>query len=437
MQAYSKMKQEELKVELAEQQKLHGDYKERGLKLNMARGKPAPEQLDLSMPMLSLLSSEDAAEYLHAGAADDLRNYGNLLGITAMRELMGALLGVPAEGVLVAGNSSLTLMYNLVSSAMTQGVLGSRPWAKLDEPPRFLCPVPGYDRHFAICEHFGIEMIPVHLSETGPDMDLVEQYVNSDERVKGIWCVPRYSNPTGCVYSNETVDRLAALNPAADDFRIYWDNAYAVHDLMSTDTADSSGPLVLKNLKDACEKTSRQNMWYQLASTSKITFAGAGVAALASSEENIQSIVATWSIQTIGSDKINQERHALFLPNLGAVHTHMAKHAQIITPKFEIVEKVLGEGLAEAGIGSWTKPKGGYFISFDGPPQTAKRTVELAKEAGVVLTPAGATYPYGKDPEDSNIRIAPTYPGLDELQTAAEVFVVCARIAALEQMLTK
>lgn len=434
MKAYRDLSSEEVKAELAQQREAHQTFVQRGLKLNMARGKPAPEQLDLSLPMLDLLKAEGSAADLHAGEADDYRNYGGLTGIPAMRELMGSILGVPSANVLAAGSSSLTLMYNLVSMAMTQGIMGSMPWARLEHKPLFLCPSPGYDRHFGICEHFGIEMLMIPLAETGPDMDMVEHLVNNDARVKGIWCVPRYANPSGTVYSDETVTRFAALKPAAEDFRIYWDNAYAVHDLTQAGASGEDASLVLKNLKDACDAAANPDIWYQFASTSKITFAGSGVAALASSEANLKDILATWAYQTIGPDKINQERHALFLPDLASVHAHMAKHAAIIGPKFEVVQRVLEKGLSEAGIGSWSKPKGGYFISYVGLPQTAKRTVALAQEAGVVLTPAGATYPYGDDPQDANIRIAPTYPSLEELEQAAEVFVVCARIAALEQI---
>ena len=431
MKAYREMLPEELQSELTEQQKQHEEFVRRGLKLNMTRGKPSPEQLDLSMPMLDLLPAQGSAEALLAGTADDLRNYGTLAGIPEARELMGAIMEVPAANVLVGGNSSLNLMFNMVSQAMTHGVLGSTPWARLSEQPAFLCPSPGYDRHFSVTEHFGIRMIPVPISETGPNMDIVEELVSSDALVKGIWCVPRFSNPTGCVYSDETVMRFARLKPAAEDFRIYWDNAYAVHEFA---TGPTPCPKLL-NLKEACESASNENIWYQFASTSKITFAGSGLAAMASSEENLKSITKTLSFMTIGPDKINQKRHTLFLPNLDAVHEHMAKHAAIVGPKFAIVQKVLDEGLSEAGIGTWTKPQGGYFISYDGLPNTAQRTVDLAAKAGVVLTPAGATYPYGKDPQDANIRFAPTYPSLDELELAAQVFVACARIAALEQLL--
>lgn len=437
MKFYSEMSREELKSELADIQERYAAYRQRSLKLNMARGKPSPEQLDLSLPLLDAVTSGDAADVLHAGDADDYRNYGGLVGLPAMRELMGSLLGVPASCVIAGGNSSLTLMYNTVALAMTHGVRGSKPWATLKEKPRFLCPVPGYDRHFAICEFFGIEMVSVPLLETGPDMDYVERLVATDASVKGIWCVPRFANPSGCVYSDETVRRFANLKPAAEDFRIYWDNAYAVHELTVkvNDGEIHAEPAVLLNLKHACDEAGNPDIWYQFTSTSKITFAGSGVAALASSEENIKSLTAALGIQSIGPDKINQQRHARFFPNLDAVHKHMVKHAAIISPKFALVQRVFEKGFAETGIGTWTTPQGGYFISFDGMPHTAKRTVALAAEAGVVLTPAGATHPYGKDPLDATIRIAPTYPSLEELELAAEVFVVCARMAALEQQL--
>ena len=472
MKPYREMPQEEIEQELAEQRQQLKRYIERGLNLNLTRGKPSAEQLDLSMPLLDLLPSQGSADAMHAGSADDLRNYGNLTGLPEARELMGAIMGVPADNVIIGGNSSLNLMYDTVSMSMTHGVSGSKPWALLDEQPVFLCPVPGYDRHFSVTEHFGIKMIPVPLSQTGPDMDIVEELVDSDPLIKGIWCVPRFSNPSGCVYSDETVRRFASLAPAAEDFRIYWDNAYAVHDLVGWDACDEAGadsaggkdsdPAAcaglaagaavgsaagndsgsdagtnasqLLNIKDACEAASNPDIWYQFASTSKITFAGSGLSAMASSTENIKAITRKLGFQTIGPDKLNQKRHALFLPDINAVHKHMARHAAILKPKFDLVAHALAEGLTEADIGTWTDPKGGYFVSFDGLPGTAKRTVELAGEAGVVLTEAGAPYPYGNDPLDANLRLAPTYPGLEELKSAMEVFVVCARIAALEQL---
>ena len=446
MKAYHEMLPEELKTELAQLKEQHRTFVQKGLKLNMARGKPSPEQLDLSMPMLDLLPSAYAGKELQAGEDDDLRNYGGLTGLAEMRELMGALMRVPADNVIIGGNSSLNMMFDMVNRAMTHGVLGSTPWAKLEGQPIFLCPAPGYDRHFSICEHFGIKMIPVPLFETGPDMDLVEQMVGADPLVKGIWCVPRFSNPTGCVYSDETVRRLASLAPAAEDFRLFWDNAYAVHDLANglgdaqgeaQGEAQGKAAAMLLDIKEASESASNPNIWYQFVSTSKITFAGNGVAAMASSKENIKSIAEAIRYQTIGPDKINQKRHLLFLPDLQAVQAHMAKHAAILGPKFDTVERVLAEGLAEAGVGTWTHPQGGYFISFDGAPRTARRTIELAAEAGVTLTPAGATYPYGEDFADTNIRIAPSYPELEELEIAVEVFVVCARLAALEQLISE
>ena len=430
MKPYRELSKEALQELLAQQRKEHAAYKAKGLKLNMTRGKPSPEQCDLSLPMLDVVTSNTEAEILHAGQNDDVRNYGGLTGLPAARELMASIMGVDAEDTVVCGNSSLSIMYDLVSQAVTHGLAGQAPWSKLPEPARFLCPVPGYDRHFALTEHFGISMIPLPMTPEGPDMDQVERHVNADPLVKGIWCVPKYANPTGITYSENVVRRLAALLPAAKDFRIYWDNAYAVHDLAAQGEAAQ-----LLNIKDACDEASHPHHWYQFASTSKITFAGSGIAALASSEENLKSITKTLSYQTIGPDKINQKRHTLFLPNPDAVHEHMAKHAALLRPKFDMVEQVLTKRLVKTGIGTWSKPQGGYFISFDGPQNTARRTVELAAQAGVVLTAAGATFPYGEDPLDANLRIAPTYPGLEELETAVEVFTTCVRIAALEQLL--
>ncbi len=430
--SYPALPIEELASELAEQQERYDAYKHLGLKLNMARGKPSPEQLDLSLPMLNAVPADGSQDMLHAGAADDLRNYGTPEGLPEMRAVLGAVMGVPAANVLAGGNSSLTWMHNLVSLAMTHGVLGSTPWAKLDEPPVFLCPVPGYDRHFAITEHFGITMVPVPLKEDGPDMDVVEQQVQSNAQVKGIWCVPRFSNPTGCVYSDEIVERFAALAPAAEDFRIYWDNAYVVHGLAADDASTK-----LRNIKEACEAAAHPNLWYQFTSTSKITFAGGGVAAFASSEENLASIKAAMGVQSIGPDKINQLRHVQFLPNLEAVNAHMTQQAALLEPKFAMVLRVLSEELGSAGIGAWTQPRGGYFITYTGAPNTARRIVGLAAKAGVVLTPAGAPFPYGNDPLDNVIRIAPSYPSVDELETATRIFAVCARIAELENRMEK
>jgi len=396
----------------------------RGLKLNMARGKPAPEQLDLSNPLLTLLPN-DVRPLDETG--DDTRNYGNLLGIPEARRLMGSILGVPASLVLAGNNSSLTLMYDTIARSMTLGVRGFTPWAQL-EKVKFLCPAPGYDRHFAASAAFGITNIPIPMYEDGPDMEMVAHYVNTDAAVKGIWCVPKYSNPQGITYSDAVVRRFATLSPAAGDFRIFWDNAYAVHDL-AVDAGD-----VLLDLKIACDEGGNPDIWYQFASTSKITFAGGGISALATSEDNLADIVRQISFQAIGPDKVNQLRHVAFLRDLDGVREHMRRHAAIIAPKFAVVLETLERELGGLGIAQWTHPRGGYFISFEGEPGTAKRTVELTKAAGVELTGAGATYPYGEDYRDTNIRIAPTYPSVEELQTASELLALCARIAALEQL---
>ncbi|MDR2492292.1 MAG: aminotransferase class I/II-fold pyridoxal phosphate-dependent enzyme [Coriobacteriales bacterium] len=404
---------------------------ERGLKLNMARGKPSPEQLDLSSGMLNALGPDELVGACHAGQADDRRNYGDLLGIPEARALMAAIMEVPPDSVIVANNSSLSIMYDLVSRAMTHGLAGEAPWARLPEGERpvFVCPAPGYDRHFAATAHFGIEMITVAMRDDGPDMDHVESLVESKEhgrRVKGIWCVPKYSNPTGVTYSEEVVRRLAALKSPARDFRIYWDNAYAVHDL--GEQGDT-----LFSIKQACDEAGNPDRWYQLASTSKITFAGAGIAAVASSPANIDEIARQLAMRTIGPDKLNQLRHVMFLRDLKGVRAHMRRHAELLRPKFETVLRVLAEELGGQGLGEWTRPNGGYFISFDGPVGTARRVVELCADAGVVLTAAGATYPGGVDPHDKNIRIAPTYPSVEELEQASCLFALCVKIAAAEK----
>jgi DNA-binding transcriptional MocR family regulator len=429
MTAYQEYTGEQLREELVLLQKEYTAFKARGLKLNMARGKPAPEQLDLSMGLLDTVPASINPALLKSGTADDLRNYGGLTGLPEARELMASILGVPAANTVVLGNSSLNVMYDTVSRAMTHGVLGSTPWARLEQV-KFLCPVPGYDRHFAVTEHFGIKMIPVPLTPDGPQMSIVERYVNTDPLVKGIWCVPKYANPTGITYSDRTVERLGGLNPAAPDFRIYWDNAYAVHDL--TDKGDH-----LASLASSCAAQGNSDGWYMFASTSKITFAGAGISALASSEANLEEIRRHLGFQTIGPNKIDQLRHVLFLGDLDGVRAHMRKHAALIAPKFKIVGATLDEGLGGLGIGEWTRPRGGYFISFMGLDGTAARIVRLAKEAGVILTGAGATYPYGKDSHDANIRIAPTYPSVEDLSQASQLFVICVKIASIEVLLEK
>ncbi|MBQ7046421.1 MAG: aminotransferase class I/II-fold pyridoxal phosphate-dependent enzyme, partial [Oscillospiraceae bacterium] len=355
---------------------------------------------------------------------DDYRNYGILDGIPEAKELFSKMLGVSTDEIIIGGNASLNLMYDIIADSYAFGVNGSTPWCKLDKV-KFLCPVPGYDRHFAICEKFGIEMINIPTTEAGPDMDMVEKLVSEDEGIKGIWCVPQYTNPTGYVYSDETVKRFAALSPKAADFRIFWDNAYVIHHLVEN-------PRLVLNIMDECKKNGKENMVYILGSTSKITFSGAGVAAFASSKENLDNIKKTLGVRTIGYDKINQIRHVRYFGNYEGLLNHMKKHAAVIAPKFEVVVNMLEKEIAPLGIGTWTKPDGGYFVSFDSLPGCAKRIVELCKNAGVTLTGAGAAFPYGKDPEDKNIRIAPTYPTVDELATAMEIFCLSVKIASAE-----
>lgn len=391
------------------------------LELNMARGKPSPEQLDLSMDMLYIFDKNSA---FNGANGDDYRNYGLVDGIPEAKQIFSKMLGVSENEIIIAGNASLNVMYDMISDSFSFGVNGSKPWCKLDKI-KFLCPVPGYDRHFAICEKFGIEMINISMDENGPDMDQVEKLVSEDDSIKGIWCVPQYSNPTGHIYSDEVVKRFAALSPKAEDFRIFWDNAYCIHHLVDN-------PKVILNIMDECKKNGKENMVYIFGSTSKITFSGAGVAAVASSVENVSYIKNNLSIRTIGYDKINQLRHALYFKNYEGVTEHMKKHKEIIAPKFDAVVNMLEKEIAPLKIGSWTKPEGGYFVSFDSLPGCAKRIVQLCKEAGVTLTGAGAAFPYGKDPEDKNIRIAPTYPSVDDLKKAMEIFCLSVKIASAE-----
>lgn len=396
----------------------------KGLKLDMSRGKPAPAQLDLSLDMLThCLDGECFSEN-----GTDCRNYGVLDGIEEAKRLCMPMLGVGHDEIIIGGNSSLQLMYDTIARAMLLGVLGGdKPWSK-NEKVKFLCPAPGYDRHFAICQSMGIEMITVPYKADGPDMDMVEKLVSEDELIKGIWCVPMYSNPEGITYSDEVVRRFANLSPKAKDFRIFWDNAYCVHHL--TDTPDH-----LLNLLEEAKKTGKEDMVFMFTSTSKISFPGGGLAVIGASAANINFIKSQMTYQTIGYDKLNQLRHARFFGDFEGIKAHMLKHRAIIAPKFEVVITTLEKEIAPTGFGSWHNPNGGYFVSFNGLPGTAKRTVELCKNAGVVLTGAGATYPYGIDPEDKNIRIAPTYPSVEELQTAMEVFCVAVKIAACESLL--
>ena len=427
MQSYQEMSKEEL---LKEKEHLEAEYKkfqQRGLKLDMSRGKPSQEQLDLSMGMMDVLSS-----YSDLACEDgtDCRNYGVLDGIQEAKVLIGDMIECNPENIIIYGNSSLNIMYDTISRSMTHGVMGNTPWCKLDKV-KFLCPVPGYDRHFAITEYFGIEMINVPMLPTGPDMDMVEELVSKDEAIKGIWCVPKYSNPQGITYSDETVRRFARLKPAAKDFRIYWDNAYSIHHLY-----DDNQDFLLEIL-DECAKAGNPDIVYKFTSTSKVSFPGSGIAAVAASKANLDDFRKYMTVQTIGHDKLNQLRHVRFFKDINGLHEHMKKHADILRPKFELVLATLDKELDGLGIGEWTKPHGGYFISFDAMEGCAKAIVAKAKEAGVVMTGAGATYPYGKDPKDSNIRIAPSYPSVEELGKAAEVFVLCVKLVSVEKLLEK
>lgn len=396
-----------------------------GLNLSMARGKPSEEQLNLSNGMLSVVNENTE---MIGEDGFDIRNYGVLPGIKEARKFFADLLSVKPSNVVLYGNASLTLMYDTISRAYTKGILGSTPWCKLDKV-KFLCPVPGYDRHFTICEFFGIEMINVPMNEEGPDMDMVERLVSEDASIKGIWCVPKYSNPSGYVYSDEVVRRFAALKPAAEDFRIYWDNAYIIHHLYRDNQAE------ILNIIEECEKAGNPDMVYEFCSTSKVTFPGAGISAMAASEANINDTIEKMNAQIISHDKMNQLRHVLFFPTQDALKEHMMKHADIMRPKFEAVIEMLDSELGGLDIATWTRPIGGYFISFDSMEGCAKKIVAMCKDAGIVLTGAGATYPYGKDPKDSNIRIAPSFPTIEELVEACKVFVLCVKIVSIDKIL--
>lgn len=425
MKKYCEMSREELLDLKKELDREFDEIKAEGLALDMSRGKPAPDQLDLSMKMMEVLAG-DADLKCETGV--DCRNYGVIDGIPEAKRLLGEMSEVEPENIIIYGNSSLNVMFDTIARSYSHGVMGNTPWCKLDKV-KFLCPVPGYDRHFAITEEFGIEMINIPMTADGPDMDMVEEYVNNDESVKGIWCVPKYSNPDGIVYSDETVKRFAALKPAAADFRIFWDNAYAVHHLYDDNQAE------IPDILSLCEENGNPDMVFEFCSTSKISFPGAGIAAISTSKANVEDIKKRLTIQTIGHDKTNQLRHVLYFKDMDGIKAHMSKQAALIRPKFDMLDELLTKEAASRGIGTWIKPMGGYFIGFKALPGCAKDIVAKCKEAGVVLTGAGSPFPYKKDPEDSVIRIAPTFPSLEELTKAAQVFVTVTRLVSVNKIL--
>ena len=427
MTAYKDLSREELLEIKKKLEKEFDKVRAQGLHLDMSRGKPSKAQLDLSMGMMDVLTSDTD---LVCVEGVDCRNYGVIDGIKEAKQLFADMMEVPKDNIIIFGNSSLNVMYDTVARAMTHGIMGSTPWCKLDKV-KFLCPVPGYDRHFAITEHFGIEMINVPMTENGPDMDIVQQYVENDPAVKGIWCVPKYSNPQGITYSDETVHRFATLNPAAEDFRIFWDNAYGIHHLYE-DKQDYLIEILME-----CKKEGHPDMVYKFGSTSKISFPGSGIAAIAGSDANMADIRQMMAVQTIGHDKLNQLRHVRFFKDIHGMVTHMKLHAEILRPKFEAILTCLDKELSGLEIGTWLAPRGGYFISFDAMEGCAKAIVAKAKEAGLVMTPAGATFPYGNDPKDSNIRIAPSFPTPEELAIATKVFVLSVKLVSIDKILSE
>ena len=422
---YDEMSREDLRHELETLNREYRRLQGREMHLDMSRGKPCIEQLNLSMGLMDVL---DSTSDLTCEDGTDCRNYGQLTGIEEARVLLGDMMENNPNDIIIYGNSSLNVMYDAVSRAYTHGVMGSEPWCRQGRV-KFLCPVPGYDRHFAITEYFGIEMIPVPMTSTGPDMAVVEKLVAEDESIKGIWCVPKYSNPSGISYSDETVRRFARLKPAARDFRIFWDNAYGMHHLY-----DDRQDYLIEILAE-CKRAGNPDLVYKFASTSKITFPGSGIAALATSPNNMEDIKKQLRHQTIGHDKVNQLRHVRFFKDIHGMVEHMRLHADILRPKFEMVENTMEAELGGLGIGTWTNPLGGYFIGFESLPGCAKAIVARCKKAGVTMTPAGATWPYGKDPLDTSIRIAPTFPSLEDLEAAAKLFCLCVRLVSAEKIL--
>ena len=428
MSTYKDMSKDELLKLKSELEIAYKEFKDQGLSLDMSRGKPCAAQMDLAMGMMDVfhsradLTSEDGI---------DCRNYGVLDGLPEAKRLMASMMNCKAENMVIYGNSSLAIMYDSIGRSMTHGVMGHTPWAKLDKKVKFLCPSPGYDRHFAISDYFGIENIPVPMTPTGPDMDIVEKMVAEDEMIKGIWCVPKYSNPQGISYSDETVRRFARLKPAAPDFRIYWDNAYCIHHLYEEKEKQDD----ILELISECEKAGNPDIAYKFVSTSKVSFPGSGVSALSTSPANLEVIKKQLSIQTISFDKINQLRHVRYFHDIEAMREHMMKHAAILRPKFELTCDILDKELGGLGIGEWNRPRGGYFVSFEAMDGCAKAIVAKAKEAGVIMTEAGATFPYKKDPKDSNIRIAPSFPELDELEKAMQLFTLCVKLVSVDKLL--
>lgn len=425
MQSYQEMSKEELLQEKAGLEAAYKKYAKSGLKLDMSRGKPSAEQLDLSMGMMDVLNGNTD---LSCEDGTDCRNYGVLDGIQEAKVLLGDMIECPPDNIIIYGNSSLNIMYDCIARSMTHGVMGNTPWCKLDKV-KFLCPVPGYDRHFAITEYFGIEMINVPMLPTGPDMDMVEELVSKDDAIKGIWCVPKYSNPQGITYSDETVRRFARLKPAAKDFRLYWDNAYGIHHLYDLDQDN------LVEILAECKRAGNPDMVYKFCSTSKISFPGSGVAAIATSANNLEDIKKQMKVATIGHDKVNQLRHVRFFKDIHGMVEHMRKHADILRPKFEMIIDTFNRELEGCEVGSWIAPKGGYFITFETLEGCAKAVVAKARKAGVTMTPAGAPYPYGKDPKDTTIRIAPSYPTTEDLKMATDIFVTCVKLVSIDKIL--